>query len=251
MEQIAQLKAMRDAAKARLMASPDWKLMVSLDALIPDLEKAFGIATDATSEDEGEGSGDEEPAPGSSASGEDATGEESAANNEEPAPESGDGPAAEEAPDFAAVTEVEGALPDAPEPIEADVAADAEVEIVEETVSESVTVFGEEPDGSSGGGENYAATAGEAGHGDAELSEFPELEEALNGLVSNGHDSEASHTQADVAPVDDQAQGPAETAFATESEEDAVSRALDELSQDLADATRDETPRPSVFTFRN
>jgi len=42
MEQIKQLRQMRDAARARIEATPDYKLMTSLDALITDLEKAFG-----------------------------------------------------------------------------------------------------------------------------------------------------------------------------------------------------------------
>jgi hypothetical protein len=42
MEQIEQLKAMRDAARARLEATPDHRLMTSLTALITDLEAAFG-----------------------------------------------------------------------------------------------------------------------------------------------------------------------------------------------------------------
>jgi hypothetical protein len=42
MEQIEQLKAMRDAAKARIEALPDFRLMTSLTALIDDLEKALG-----------------------------------------------------------------------------------------------------------------------------------------------------------------------------------------------------------------
>ncbi len=41
MEQIEQLKAMRDAARARLEATPDYRLMTSLAALIDDLEAAF------------------------------------------------------------------------------------------------------------------------------------------------------------------------------------------------------------------
>ncbi len=41
MEQIEQLKAMRDAAKSRLEATPDFRLMTSLTALIDDLEAAF------------------------------------------------------------------------------------------------------------------------------------------------------------------------------------------------------------------
>jgi hypothetical protein len=42
MEQIEQLKAMRDAARARIEAMPDHRLMTSLTALIEDLESAFG-----------------------------------------------------------------------------------------------------------------------------------------------------------------------------------------------------------------
>ncbi len=47
MEQIDQLKSMRDAAQVRLQANPDFKLKNSLDALIDDLE-AF-IAADGAS----------------------------------------------------------------------------------------------------------------------------------------------------------------------------------------------------------
>ena len=43
MEQVVQLKAMHDAAKARLEASADFRLVSSLGALIDDLEEAFGL----------------------------------------------------------------------------------------------------------------------------------------------------------------------------------------------------------------
>lgn len=45
MEQIIQLKTMRDAALARLQVNPDFKLVNSLDALIQDLE-AVAITVD-------------------------------------------------------------------------------------------------------------------------------------------------------------------------------------------------------------
>ena len=63
MEQIKQLKAMRDAARARIAATADYKLMTSLDALITDLEKAFGAADDAPAPDRSADSDPEEPAP--------------------------------------------------------------------------------------------------------------------------------------------------------------------------------------------
>jgi len=44
MEQIEQLKTMRDAALERLQANPDYKLVTSLDALIVDLEASFAPA---------------------------------------------------------------------------------------------------------------------------------------------------------------------------------------------------------------
>ncbi|MCB1450035.1 MAG: hypothetical protein KDJ67_07935 [Nitratireductor sp.] len=44
MEQVEQLKAMRDAAKARIEALPDYRLMSSLTTLINELEEAFGLA---------------------------------------------------------------------------------------------------------------------------------------------------------------------------------------------------------------
>lgn len=50
MEQIEQLKAMRDAAKARLEATPDYRLMTSLAALIDDLEAAFSGEPPASAE---------------------------------------------------------------------------------------------------------------------------------------------------------------------------------------------------------
>lgn len=54
MEQIKQLRQMRDEAQARIEALPDYRLVTSLDALIADLEEAFGS-------DEGTGEAEEEP----------------------------------------------------------------------------------------------------------------------------------------------------------------------------------------------
>jgi hypothetical protein len=45
MEQIEQLKAMRDAAQARIAATPDYRLMTSLNTLIGELETAYRAAT--------------------------------------------------------------------------------------------------------------------------------------------------------------------------------------------------------------
>ncbi len=42
MEQIQQLKTMRDEALERLQINPDYKLVTSLDTLIGDLEASFG-----------------------------------------------------------------------------------------------------------------------------------------------------------------------------------------------------------------
>lgn len=44
MEQIGQLKAMRDAARARIEATPDWRLVTSLDTLIGELEAVVAAA---------------------------------------------------------------------------------------------------------------------------------------------------------------------------------------------------------------
>lgn len=64
MEQIKQLKAMRDAARARIAATADYKLMTSLDALITDLEKAFGAADgDPAPDRSADKDNPEEPAP--------------------------------------------------------------------------------------------------------------------------------------------------------------------------------------------
>ena len=56
MEQIEQLKVMRDAAQERLRANPDFKLKNSLDALIVDLEafvsnEGSGVIDEAVSSD--------------------------------------------------------------------------------------------------------------------------------------------------------------------------------------------------------
>lgn len=56
MEQIEQLKVMRDAAQERLRANPDFKLKNSLDALIDDLEafisgESSAVSGDAVSSD--------------------------------------------------------------------------------------------------------------------------------------------------------------------------------------------------------
>ena len=57
MEQVEQLKAMRDAAKARIEALPDYRLMTSLTTLIAELEEAFGMAP--AGETAGEETGEE------------------------------------------------------------------------------------------------------------------------------------------------------------------------------------------------
>ena len=49
MEQIIQLKTMRDEALVRLQNNPDYKLVNSLDALIQDLESVLLPAVDASS----------------------------------------------------------------------------------------------------------------------------------------------------------------------------------------------------------
>ena len=56
MEQVEQLKAMRDAAKARIEALPDYRLMTSLTTLIAELEEAFGMvpAGETAGEETGE-----------------------------------------------------------------------------------------------------------------------------------------------------------------------------------------------------
>ena len=52
MEQVEQLKAMRDAAKARIEALPDYRLMTSLTTLIAELEEAFGMVPAGETADE-------------------------------------------------------------------------------------------------------------------------------------------------------------------------------------------------------
>lgn len=67
MEQLEQLRTMRDEARLRIAATADYKLATSLDALIADLEKVLGI--DAKDNEETDDvSEDVEPEPLSSAS---------------------------------------------------------------------------------------------------------------------------------------------------------------------------------------
>jgi len=63
METIEQLREMRDAARRRVEAMPDYKLMTKLSTLIAELEEMFGVAGEtASGEDPAEeDSGEEEP----------------------------------------------------------------------------------------------------------------------------------------------------------------------------------------------
>lgn len=54
METIEQLKAMRDAAKARIEALPDYKLMTKLSTLIDELEEVFSLGERGEGEASGE-----------------------------------------------------------------------------------------------------------------------------------------------------------------------------------------------------
>ena len=180
MEQIAQLRAMRDAAKNRLMASPDWKLMVALDALIPDLEKAFGLSP---AEDAGAGDAEE-------------------TDEEEPALGSADPNAQAPVAPFEVQDRIEENPVGEPEPVEDEMGLEVDLEAELETaIEESISVVGEAEEGSPLA-EGAGAAIGEQSLGD-------DLTAHLEG-----------------APE--------------ELEEDAVSRALDELSIDLEQAAREE-----------
>ncbi|MGI9402260.1 MAG: hypothetical protein ACR2O0_13490 [Rhizobiaceae bacterium] len=99
MEQLEQLRHMRDEARKRISATADYKLATSLDALIADLEEVLG----ASSSEEGES----------------AEGKDDADADAEIAPEA-----------VVAVSTEEAATEEAP--------AEAVVEEVEETVDETV-----------------------------------------------------------------------------------------------------------------
>lgn len=62
MEQLDQLKVMRDEARQRIAATADYKLATSLEALIADLEEMLGVSNKSDEEETTEDSGDEEPA---------------------------------------------------------------------------------------------------------------------------------------------------------------------------------------------
>jgi hypothetical protein len=177
-EQIDQLKAMRDAAKARLEAMPDFRLMNSLTALIEDLEIAFGMKPAAAVEPAAEPTLE-------------AVAQAPAVEAVEPG--NGSAPVEEPAQEVVAAAAVEAI---APEPVE----APADIPAVSE--NGSVVDLVEE-----------------------------ELLMALDGASD----------------------APAETAVETlrpETEEEAVSRALDELSADLADVGLPSEQTGSVMNFR-
>jgi hypothetical protein len=65
MDSIEQLKVMRDSARDRIEASPDYKLMTKLTVLIEELEEAFGPgeAAPAVAEESGEAADEEVDSP--------------------------------------------------------------------------------------------------------------------------------------------------------------------------------------------
>lgn len=212
MEQIEQLKAMRDSAKARLEAMPDYRLMNSLAALIDDLEDAFGL----------------KPAPQPVASAEiAATKPATEAQAEQPVAEEIASPAqdtaAGEAP-LAASDEMPAN--DFADAIENELAGESFVEIAE--TAETV-------EGMADGGETLVVET-------VETLELPqEAASASNAHAeTNGHGEANGHAEAN---------GHSNGVDASESEEDAVNRALDELSADLADATATTEPAPGVLNF--
>jgi hypothetical protein len=178
MEQIEQLKAMRDAARARIEAMPDHRLMTSLSALIEDLESAFG--------------GKHSPA-----------GAAPQADRGEPSrPQAQPEPEAD-AIDAAETQQAEGAA-------EEQMPQDAP-DVIEETVV-------------------VVETAPEAQDDDSDLLIAPE---EIENLIA-----------AEVVSMNGEANGASEMA---ETEEEAVNRALDELSIDLADTLGGQ---PEGFTRR-
>ncbi len=217
MEQIEQLKAMRDAAKARLEAMPDFRLMNSLGSLIDDLEDAFGLKPVA-----------DVPAAAVVAS--------------EPAPEAVN----EEAPAFAveAAPELQEIIPSEP---------------ALETSNEIEAVAHESADGAIAGdpevafdSDDLAAAIGQE-MSDETLLDAMETVEAVE-VVEMVETLEFAPAQTAAAAVEAplaEANGNSESFHAAETEEDAVSRALDELSADLAEVGGPADTQPSVLTFPN
>jgi hypothetical protein len=179
MEQIEQLKAMRDAARARIEAMPDHRLMTSLSALIEDLESAFGgrqsPSAAARQEEQGANSGAAaQPGPQSIVAGE-ADAAEAQSAFQEPASETSQ-----------------------PEQVE-------ETVVIVETTPEA----------------------------DDEVIDMLIAPEEIENLIA-----------AEVVSMNGEANGAAAIA---ETEEEAVSRALDELSIDLADSLGSQ---PAGYTRR-
>ena len=199
MEQIEQLKAMRDAARARIEALPDHRLMTSLSALIEDLELAFG--------------GRQTAAPREAAAPAAAAHDGNSAHQDDAMEEPGQFQAADFATPYQSAHQSPDQAPDQMQASRSVFDEPVESEAQPEQVEETVVII---------------ETAEDIDADDIELLIAPEEIENLIAaeVVSMNGSANGSHGMA-------------------QSEEEAVNRALDELSIDLADTLGSE---PAGYT---
>ena len=208
MEQIEQLKAMRDAAKVRIEATPDYKLMHSLTALIDDLEEALGLSQQDDGAAEAESAADEDEASAEPAEPEPSIEADDGEPDElRPSMASGGVEQAEEAYAAAANGSAEQAESDDVDPLET-------VEAVAEAISSSI----EQPADEADVGAYDAETAQVAAEIERALKESAEASGAGDGQAEALMDELAA--AADISGDGDDA--------------DAISKAMEELDADLA-----------------
>lgn len=222
MEQIEQLKKMRDDALARLEASADYKLVNSLGALIEDLEEALGIAPAGDQPDEDSTEAEEEESAAPAAAIPVADGTAQSAVEQTPGAEAQDG--------------------------EADVVSDLDVGRGPATEADGVGHAGHSA--TNGGSAVESAGGDDAVAGDIDQpGSFNEASTASlyargDGVQTNGGPAGGGQADDVAAETEEALQKAAdrlgEIAAAEEaeasSEADAISRAIEELDADLASA---------------
>jgi hypothetical protein len=229
-EQIEQLKTIRDAARARIEASADYKLVTSLGRLIAELEEVMGVTSESGAGDDAEG-GEEEPSSGLAMAG----GAENAAGTD---------------PDWLSSVEQE-VTADIGEPHEGDLHTD-EIAFAEDVASREDATAGTNGQDSAPSAieitdeaaaeleQSLAAEAGlvvpeplsvETPQPDAGLAEadlIPEFDEAAL----------AAELSAEIAPSAEKTPTPD-----PDSEEAAINQAIAELEADLENVTAFDEPR--------
>lgn len=236
MEQLDQLKVMRDEARQRIAATADYKLATSLEALIADLEEMLGVSNKSDEEETTEDSGDEEPARSQD------TGDESTDANPIAAAFADFQTSDKEVADAAA--EIEAAAER-----EAERESGHEEEVIEKLESELADDIASGLNGSGTGHEEAAhafdETASEAlqdhqpteSEEEAPIGVEDDFQQALEDLARSTatapYDADADESS------DDEASQPDETSAEELSEDEAIVRAMQALDEDLANVDLD------------